>query len=145
MEKIFSNAREIKWLWYWNKIKGIAWNSIKTQFCAEHLWLEVNHQMSSRHQCVYYIRKQNISLQGFQIQFALTSCKTNKRTKLNNVSDKIQSKRSFVQSISGWRSLPPNVNQASMFFTSIFTGDQRIQKNSFENALLPYKHTVWVL
>ena len=38
----------------------------------------------------------------------------------------------------GWRSsstLPPNVNQASMFFTSIFTGDQRIPKNSFENAL----------
>ena len=30
---------------------------------------------------------------------------------------------------------PPNVNQASMFFTSIFTGDQRIPKNSFENAL----------
>ena len=38
---------------------------------------------------------------------------------------------------------PPNVNQASMFFTSIFTGDQRIPKNSFENAPLPYKHTVF--
>ena len=95
------------------------------------------HQMSTRHQ--YFFLLVNRMFANSIYPHLLLYKQTDKQTM-----DEILSKGSFVQNISGWRSLPPNVNQASMFFTSIFTGDQRIQKNSSENALLPYKHTVCI-
>ena len=110
-------------------------DEILTKCSFEHLQLEV-----SSTKCQPGI---NVFIISINRIFLYRLCKFNllsplaKQTKLN-VSDEILSKCSFVQNISGWRSLPPNVNQASMFFTSIFTGDQRIQKNSFENADLFY-------